>query len=168
MNHPEITLILARAANGVIGADGKMPWHLPADLRRFKRLTMGRPMIMGRKTFDSLPALLEGRRHIVLTRDAGWAEEGAERAGSVEDALRLANAPQAMVIGGAEIHALFLPLADRIELTEVALTPKGNAAIPYPDPADWREAAREDHPADEAGRPAYSFVTLVRKNGGKA
>ena len=165
MNRPEITLVLARAANGVIGADGRMPWRLPADLRRFKRLTMGRPMIMGRKTFDSLPALLEGRRHIVLTRDAGWQEEGAEAAHSVEEALRLANAPQVMVIGGAEIYRLFLPLATRIELTEVALEPAGDAAIAYPDPADWREIAREDHPADDAGRPAYSFVTFTRKTG---
>ena len=165
MNRPEITLVLARAANGVIGADGKMPWHLPADLRRFKQLTMGRPMIMGRKTFDSLPAILEGRRHIVLTRDESWQDEGAEPVQSVEDALKLANAPQVMVIGGAEIYNLFLPLATKIELTEVALEPKGDAAIAYPDPADWREAAREDHPADDAGRPAYSFVTFTRKSG---
>ena len=162
MNRPEITLILARAENGIIGADGKMPWHLPADLRRFKQLTMGRPMIMGRKTFDSLPALLEGRRHIVLTRDAGWHDEGAEAAHSIEEALRLANAPQVMVIGGAEIYRLFLPLATRIELTEVALEPQGDATIAYPDPADWREVAREDHPASD-GRPAYSFVTFTRK-----
>ena len=163
MNRPEITLILARAENGIIGANGKMPWHLPADLRRFKQLTMGRPMIMGRKTFDSLPAILEGRRHIVLTRDPDWQEDGAEPVASVEAALRSANAPQVMVIGGAEIHAMFLPLADRIELTEVALEPSGDASIPYPDPADWHEAARENHPADEAGRPAYSFVTFTRK-----
>ena len=162
MNHPEITLILARAVNGVIGADGKMPWHLPADLRRFKQLTMGRPMIMGRKTFDSLPAVLEGRRHIVLTRDADWQDEGAEPVASVEAALKRANAPHVMVIGGAEIYRLFLPLADRVELTEVGLEPKGDAVIDYPDPAAWREVAREDHPADDAGRPAYSFVTLTR------
>ena len=162
MNHPEITLILARAANGVIGADGKMPWHLPADLRRFKQLTMGRPMIMGRKTFDSLPAVLEGRRHIVLTRDVEWQDEGAEPVASIDEALKLANAPHVMVIGGAEIYRLFLPLADRIELTEVALEPTGDAVIAYPDPALWREVARDDHPADDAGRPAYSFVTLTR------
>lgn len=165
MNHPEITLILARAANGVIGADGKMPWHLPADLRRFKQLTMGRPMIMGRKTFDSLPAVLEGRRHIVLTRDPDWQDEGAEPVASVEEALKRANAPQVMVIGGAEIYRLFLPQADRIELTEVGLEPKGDAAIDYPDPLQWREVAREDHPADDAGRPAYSFVTFTRRPG---
>lgn len=163
MNHPEITLILARAANGVIGADGKMPWHLPADLRRFKQLTMGRPMIMGRRTFDSLPALLEGRRHIVLTRDRDWAEEGAEVAHSVADALRLANAPHVMVIGGAEIYRLFLPIADRIELTEVGLSPTGDADISLPDPAEWDEVAREAHEADDKGRPGFAFVTLVRR-----
>jgi len=163
MNRPEITLILARGANGVIGADGRMPWHLPADLRRFKQLTMGRPMIMGRKTFDSLPAVLEGRRHIVLTRDPEWQEEGAEPALTVEDALKLANAPHVMVIGGAEIYNLFMPLADRIELTEVALSPAGDATIPAPAAAEWKETAREDHLADEAGRPAFSFVSLVRK-----
>ncbi|WP_168454183.1 dihydrofolate reductase [Sphingopyxis microcysteis] len=162
MNHPEITLILARAANGVIGAGGKMPWHLPADLRRFKQLTMGRPMIMGRKTFDSLPAILEGRRHIVLTRDPDWQDEGAEPVATIEEALKLANAPHVMVIGGAEIYRLFLPQADRIELTEVGLEPKGDAVIAYPDPAEWCEVARDDHPADDAGRPAYSFVTLTR------
>ena len=165
MNHPEITLILARAANGVSGADGKMPWHLPADLRRFKQLTMGRPMIMGRKTFDSLPAILEGRRHIVLTRDPDWQDEGAEPVATIEEALKLANAPHVMVIGGAEIYRLFLPQADRIELTEVGLEPKGDAIIAYPDPAEWREVARDDHPADDAGRPAYSFVTFTRKTG---
>lgn len=163
MNRPEITLILARAANGVVGADGKMPWHLPADLRRFKQLTMGRPMIMGRKTFDSLPAILEGRRHIVLTRDPEWQDEGAEPVGTIEEALKLANAPHVMVIGGAEIYRLFLPIADRIELTEIATEPRGEAVIDYPHAADWRETNRENHPADDAGRPAYSFVTLTRK-----
>jgi len=165
MNRPEITLILARAANGVIGAGGKMPWHLPADLRRFKQLTMGRPMIMGRKTFDSLPAVLEGRRHIVLTRDPDWQDEGAEPVASVEEALKLANAPHVMVIGGAEIYNLFLPFANRIELTEVALSPEGDASIAAPDAAEWQEVARESHPADEAGRPPFDFVTLVRKRG---
>ena len=163
MQRPEIIVVIARASNGVIGSAGRRLWHLPADLRRFKQLTMGRPMIMGRKTFDSLPAVLEGRRHIVLTRDPEWQEDGAEPVPSIEEALRLANAPHVMVIGGAEIYRLFLPLADRIELTEVALEPKGDAVIDYPDAADWREATREDHPADEAGRPAYSFVTLARR-----
>jgi dihydrofolate reductase len=163
MLHPEIIIAIARASNGVIGSEGRRLWHLPADLRRFKQLTMGRPMIMGRKTFDSLPAVLEGRRHIVLTRDPDWQEEGAEAVASVEEALKRANAPHVMVIGGAEIYRLFLPMADRIELTEVAFEPAGDAVIDYPDPALWREIARADHPAGEAGRPAYSFVTLTRR-----
>ncbi len=163
MNHPEVTLVLARAANGIIGADGKMPWHIPADLRRFKQLTTDRPMIMGRKTFDSLPALLEGRRHIVLTRDENWTDDGAEVAHSVADALRMANAPHVMVIGGAEIYRLFLAIADRIELTEIALEPDGDTRIDAPDPADWEEAAREEHDADDKGRPAFAFVTYLRR-----
>ncbi len=158
--HPEIILILARADNGVIGRDGALPWHLPADLRRFKSLTVEAPMIMGRKTFDSLPGLLPGRRHIVLTRDPDWQEDGAEPAASVDEALKLANAPHVSVIGGAEIYTLFLPRADRIELTEVHLDAVGDAMIDYPG-ADWRELRRERHEA-EGDRPAYSFVTLVR------
>ena len=158
---PEIVVVIARADNGVIGRDGGLPWHLPADLRRFKMLTMDKPMVMGRKTFDSLPGLLPGRRHIVLTRAPGWSADGAEVAHDVEGALRLANAPSLSVIGGAEIHRLFLPLADRIELTEVHIDAEGDASIAYPDSREWRETAREAHGAD-AGRPAYSFVTLRR------
>lgn len=161
MNHPEISLVIARATNGVIGDDGRLPWRLPDDLRRFKRLTLGSPMIMGRKTFDSLPGLLPDRRHVVLTRDTGWAEEGAEAVHSVEQALRVANAPRVSVIGGAEIFRLFLPHADRIELTEVALSPPGDALIDYPDPAFWRETGRIINPASE-GRPAHDFVSMIR------
>jgi len=163
-SHPEIILILARADNGVIGREGKLPWQLPADLRHFKALTQGSPMIMGRRTFDSLPGQLEGRRHIVLTRDPDWREEGAEVAASVEEAIRLANAPHISVIGGAEIYDLFLPLADRIELTEVHMDARGDTRIDLPDPLVWREVARVHHAA-EGGRPAYSFVTLRRKAG---
>lgn len=161
MTHPEIVLILARADNGVIGRDGALPWHLPADLRRFKMLTQGRPMIMGRKTFDSLPGLLDGRRHIVLTRDRQWQEEGAEKAHTVEDAIRLANAPQIAVIGGAQIYQMFLDIADRIEMTQVHIDATGDTSLPPFDPAIWHEHARDHHPA-ENDRPAYSFVTLRR------
>ncbi len=147
---------LARADNGVIGVDGRLPWHIPADLKRFKAQTLGRAMIMGRKTFDSFPAPLPGRRHIVLTRDSGWSASGAEVAHSPADALALAG-DDAAVIGGAEVFALFTP--DRIELTEVHCSPDGDAVVPAFE--GWREVAREDHPA--AGeRPAYSFVTLLR------
>ncbi len=158
----EIVLILARADNGVIGRDGDLPWRLPADLKHFKALTQGAPMLMGRKTFDSLPGLLPGRRHIVLTRDPAWSAEGAEVAQDVYAAIALADGPRLSVIGGAEIYRLLLPYADRIELTEVHLDAQGDTTIAYPDAADWIEAAREDHAA-EAGRPAYSFVTLVRR-----
>lgn len=151
---------LARAANGVIGRDGKLPWHLPADLKRFKAQTMGKPMVMGRKTFESFPAPLRGRRHIVLTRDTGWAAAGAEVAHAPETALALAGDGEVAVIGGAEIFALFLDRADRIELTEVHVDAEGDATVPAFG-AGWREIAREDHDG-EAGRPAYSFVTLER------
>ncbi|TGX54889.1 dihydrofolate reductase [Sphingomonas gei] len=155
---PRITFHLARADNGVIGRDGKLPWHLPADLKRFKAQTMGKPMVMGRKTFESFPSPLPGRRHIVLTRDAGWAAAGAEVAHSPEEALALAGGDVA-VIGGAAVFALFLDRADRVELTEVHIPAEGDATVPAF--TGWREVAREEH-ASEAGRPAYSFVTLER------
>lgn len=161
MNRPEIVLLLARADNGVIGRNGRLPWHLPADLRRFKTLTQGTPMIMGRKTFDSLPGLLDGRRHIVLTRDPKWEEEGAEVVHNADDAVAHANAPHISVIGGADIFALFLPRADRIELTEVHADPEGDVILKGFDPLVWKETGREDHEA-ENGRPGYSFVTLRR------
>lgn len=154
-----ITFILARADNGVIGRDGKMPWHLPADLKRFKALTTGKPMIMGRKTFDSFPAPLPGRRHIVLTRDRDWSTPGAEVVHSVEQALDIAGGNDVTVIGGAEIYALFLDRADRIHVTEVHAAPDGDTIVPAFD--GWREVARQDMP-DEGDRPAYSFVTLER------
>lgn len=161
MNHPEIILIVARADNGVIGAEGKLPWTLPADLRRFKQLTMGAPMIMGRKTFDSLPGLLPDRRHIVLTRDAEWEEDGAEVVHDLDEAMRVANAPHVSVIGGAEIYRMFLPRADRIEITEVHMNVEGDTLL-EPFGPEWAEVAREAHPA-EGERPAYDFVTLKRR-----
>jgi dihydrofolate reductase len=157
---PEIVFFAARADNGVIGVEGGLPWRLPADLRRFKAMTGELPMIMGRKTFESFPNLLSRRRHIVLTRDAGWHAEGAETVASVEDALALAGGPVVAVIGGAEIYRLFLPFAHRIELTEVHAAPEGDTHMPDFGEG-WRETAREDYPA-EGEQPAYSFVTLVR------
>lgn len=157
-----VTLIVARAENGVIGRDGSLPWHLPADLKRFKALTMGAPMVMGRKTFDSLPGLLPGRRHIVLTRDPAWTAEGAEVVRDLTEALRAACEPRLSVIGGAEIFRLFLPVADRVELTEVQASPEGDTVMEPFGPAHWSEVQRETHPASE-GRPAYSFVTLARR-----
>ena len=161
MSGPCITLNVARSDNGIIGRDGALPWHLPEDLKHFKKLTMGKPLVMGRRTFESLPRLLPGRRHIVLTRDYAWSAAGAERAGGVEEALAIAgDVPEVAVIGGAEIFALYRDRASRVELTEVHCAPPAGPAVPGFDDG-WREVAREEHPAED-GRPAYSFVTLVR------
>jgi dihydrofolate reductase len=162
MNHPEVILIVARARNGIIGINGKLPWHIPADLRHFKMLTQHSPMIMGRKTFESLPGLLPGRRHIVLTRNADWNEEGAETVSSVKAALVLANAPHVAIIGGAEIYALFLEHCDRIEMTEVQADYAGDTSFPNLDEKIWREIKRVSHSA-EGDRPAYDFVTMQRQ-----
>lgn len=151
---PGLFLVMARAANGTIGRDGTLPWHLPADLRRFKSLTMGKPMIMGRKTFASLPGLLPGRRHIVLTRRADWRAEGAEIALSPDQALALAGPGEVAVIGGAEVYRLFLPLAERLELTQLEASVDGDAQIDPPGP-EWTEAAREQH-------DGFAFITCVR------
>lgn len=162
MSAPELFLVAAVSANGVIGANGTMPWHLPADLKRFKALTIGHPMVMGRKTFDSLPGLLPGRRHIVITRDRDWQAEGAEVAHSLDEAVELADAAEVAVIGGGEIYALALPRAARVELTEIKAEFAGDTHMPPLGPG-WRETVREDHPA-EAGRPAFAFVTLTRSS----
>ena len=153
-----ITLVVAAARNGVIGKDGAIPWRLPEDLKRFKALTLGHTVVMGRKTWDSLPEKnrpLPGRRNIVVTRDAGWRSEGAERA-TLEQALAVGDV---FVIGGAEIYSAALSLADRIELTEVQRDFDGDAVFAF-DRTQWREVAREDHVSTDG--LAYSFVTLER------
>jgi dihydrofolate reductase len=160
-HRPEIVLLFARADNGVIGADNDIPWYIPADLRRFKAMTMGAPMLMGRRTFESLPGVLADRRHIVLTRDRNWSAPGAEVVHSVEEALATVHEPILSVIGGADLHRLFEPIADRLEYTEVHISPPGDTVIPAPDPARWRETAREDFPA-LGDVPAYSYVTWRR------
>ena len=153
-------LIYARATNGVIGKDGTLPWHIPADLKRFKALTMGKPMVMGRKTFESFPKPLPGRRHIVLTRSRNWSPEGAEVVHSIADAIALAGEGEIAGVGGAEIYRLLMPHAERIELTEVHGDFDGDTMMPELGP-EWREVNREDCPAED-GRPAYSFVTLEK------
>ena len=162
MSSPAITIVLARAINGVIGRDGQLPWHIPGDLKRFKALTMGSAMIMGRKTFDSLPGILPGRRHIVMTRDAGWAVEGVEVAHDLDSALALAGDTPVSVIGGAAIFELFEPIADRIELTEVLAEVAGDVSMADLRSSErWREVASEDH-APTAATPAWRTVSLVR------
>ena len=166
MDRPEIVLVAAVADNGVIGADGAMPWHISADFRRLKALTMGKPLVMGRKTFDSLPGILPGRRHIVITRDPQWQVDGTTRTGSLDEALSIANAPHIIVFGGAQIFAEALPLADRIELTEVHAAPTGDTYFPAFDRSEWAETYREAHPP-EGKTPGFDFVTLLRKPGTK-
>ena len=167
MTAPEIVLVVAVAGNGVIGLGGKMPWHLPADLRHFRQVTMGRPAIMGRKTFASIGKPLPGRHNIVLTRSTQWKAEGVTVVPDMPSAILAAQrgpqgeAGEIMVIGGAEIYALARPLATRIELTLIQLSPEGDTFFDLPDPAQWQEVAREDHPA-AGDAPAHSFLSYVR------
>jgi len=161
-SRPPITIVLARAMNGVIGKDGDLPWHIPADLKRFKKLTMGSAMIMGRKTFDSLPGVLPGRQHIVLTRDAAWSHEGVDTVHSIEDSIAAAGTTPISVIGGAEVFAIFEPIADRIELTEVLAEIDGDVSMPdLRSSEQWLEVASEDH-APSGETPAFRYTTLVR------
>jgi len=155
-------LVYARAANGAIGKDGGLPWHIPADLKHFKALTTGKPMIMGRKTFESFKAPLPGRRHIVLTRDSEWEADGAERAMSVPEALAAAAGEETAVIGGSDVFVLFEPQAERIELTQIHADYDGDTFMDAPDESRWQEVAREDHEAS-GDTPAFSFITYERR-----
>ena len=151
-----VSFVLARADNGVIGRDGGLPWRLPGDMRRFKELTMGKPVVMGRKTWDSLPKKpLPGRENIVVTRDASFRADGAVVVHALGDALAR-EADEICIIGGAEIYAQALPHATRIHLTEVHGDIDGDTRMPGFDPGAWRETAREDH-------ESYSYVTLERR-----
>lgn len=160
---PRIHMIFARAANGVIGNNNTMPWHLPEDMAHFKRLTLGWPVIMGRKTWDSLPLKfrpLPGRANVVITRQPNWQEAGAQPASSLADAIRLCeHAEEVWIIGGAQIYAQAEPLADRIEITEIAQDFEGDAFAPRIGP-EWREAAREDRVATNGLK--FSFVTYKK------
>ncbi|MCP5405521.1 MAG: dihydrofolate reductase [Pseudomonadaceae bacterium] len=152
----DITLIAAVAQNGVIGRDGGLVFHLPGDLPRFKELTMGKPVVMGRKTWDSLRVKpLPGRLNIVLTRDKTWEAEGAVVARDVTAALRAAgDASEVMVMGGGEIYSLFMPVATRLELTEVHACAEGDVVFPEYKGSGWREVAREVN----VGPPPYDYV----------
>lgn len=151
-----ISLVVAVSRNGVIGRDGGLPWHISSDLKRFKEITMGKPVIMGRKTWEGLPRKpLPGRRNIVVTRSTDYTAEGAEVVASAEAALALcADEPEVSIIGGGEIYRLFWPLADRLYLTEVDMEVDGDTFFPAPDPSEWREVSRAVHeqgPKDSAG-----------------
>ena len=158
-----ITLVVAMAENRVIGREGDLPWQLPEDLKHFRRVTIGKPIIMGRKTWDSLYVKpLPGRRNIVVTRNASFAATGAEAASSIENALKRADKEgEAMVIGGAGIFKAVLPSAQRLHLTEVHAEIAGDTYFPEFDRTAWREVTRVTHPATDE-TPAYSFVLLER------
>ncbi len=149
--------------NRLIGVDGGLPWKLSNDLKQFKRLTVGKVVLMGRKTWQSLGRPLPDRENWVLTRDASFRADGARVFGELADAVREAGDRELMVIGGAEIYREALPIATRIFLTRVHAKVKGDTWFPELDVAAWRETAREDHPADDRHAHAYSFVTLERK-----
>jgi dihydrofolate reductase len=159
----KLGLIYARARNGVIGREGVLPWHLPEDLAHFKRTTLGAPVLMGRKTWDSLPPRfrpLPGRRNIVITRDPNWQAAGADRAATLDEALALcAGAATAWVTGGAEIFRLAIPRADLAVVTEIDADYEGDVHAPELGPG-WRETARERHMSQSG--VAFSFVTYER------
>jgi dihydrofolate reductase len=166
MDKPRLSLIVARARDGAIGKHGALPWHLSEDLKHFKRLTVGKPVIMGRKTFESIGKPLPGRQNIVVTRNRAWRAEGVTVVANLAEAIAAAGLePQArpeeiMIIGGGDIYAQSLLFADRIYLTEVDIeVPGADAFFPALDAAQWRETSRAAH----AGDPAFAFVTYDRR-----
>lgn len=162
--HPRISIIAAMAENRIIGRDNQLPWCLPADLRHFKALTIGKPIIMGRKTWESLPGLLPERPHIVVTSDSNYRAEGCTIVHSIDDALKTAgDESEVMIVGGAAFYEQMLPLADRIYLTLVHAQIEGDACFPEFDTTEWEEIEREEHGPDEKNAYAYSFITLARK-----
>lgn len=159
-----LALIAAVAHNGVIGRGGELPWRIPADLKYFKAITMGKPMIMGRRTFESIGKALPGRANIVVTRSADFSADDVEVAGNLDQALEIAagtGADEVMVIGGGEIYAAALPRADRLYFTEIHIDAAGDVRFPAFDRAQWRELSRDDHAA-AGDNPAFSFVILER------
>jgi len=163
-NTPRITLILARARNGVIGAKSGLPWRLPEDLAFFKRTTMGHPIVMGRKTWESIGRPLPGRRSVVVTRDRTFSATGAEVVHSLDDAVALcAGSDEIFVIGGAHLYADALPRADRLLLTEIDADFDGDTFLPAPSEDAWAEASREQHPATSTRPFQFDFVDYRRR-----
>lgn len=157
----QITLIVATDTRGGIGINNTMPWRLPEDMAHFKALTTGHPVIMGRKTFDSIGKPLPNRRNIVITRNADWRQDGAEAVGSLAEALALVGEARAFVIGGAQIYAQALPVADTLVITEIDKQFDCDAFFPQPDTAQWQETGRQRHHSERAGLD-YAFVTKRR------
>jgi dihydrofolate reductase len=157
----QITLVVALDAQRGIGVDNKLPWHLPEDLAHFKRVTLGHPIIMGRKTFDSIGRPLPKRRNIVVTRNADWRHEGVDAVTSLQDAIALTGDEPASIIGGAQIFNESMALADRMIVTEIAHTFECDTFFPPIDPSQWTETARETHHSEANGYD-YAFVTYLK------
>ena len=161
---PRVTLVVAAAEGGVIGRHGAMPWHLPADLAHFKRVTMGHPIVMGRKTYASIGRALPGRLNVVVTRDRAFAAPGVTVAHSLDEALAACgDAAEVMVIGGGELYREALPRAARVHLTRVHASIDGDTYFPALEPAEWHETAREERLADAANPHAMAFLTFERR-----
>ena len=160
----KISLIAAMAEDRVIGKDNDMPWHLPADLQHFKRVTLGKPVIMGRKTFESIGRPLPGRKNIVITRSQNWTSNGVEVVNSPDNALKLVkDAEEVMIIGGGNIYRQFLSLADTLYLTFIDLKVEGDTQFPdWKQFGSWAEIERQDFAADEKNPHPYQFVTLKK------
>lgn len=161
----EIALIAAMDDDGVIGADGGMPWHVPADLRYFRRKTMHKPIVMGRRTFEAIGRALPRRRNLVLSRDPGFAADGCERVASLDDAKQIAaayGAAQLMVIGGAQVYALAMPQMQRMYITRIHAHYGGDTFFPAVDWSQWQLVEREDHDAENGTTPAHSFMEWRR------
>ncbi len=164
MDKPLISIISAMARNRVIGHENRLPWHLPADLQHFKAVTMGKPMVMGRKTWESLPGLLPGRPHIVVSRNWDYRAEGAKVVHSLEEAIEAAGqVDELMIVGGANLYAQALSLARRMYLTLIDVEVEGDAWFPAFDMDEWRETAREGHQADQQNPHDYQFITLEKQ-----
>jgi dihydrofolate reductase len=163
-SRPRITLLVACARHGAIGRDNALPWHLPEDLKHFRETTLGHPIVMGRRTFESIGRPLPGRRTIVVSRDPGWAHPGCERAGSLDEAIALcAGAPEVFVVGGAQVYAAALPRADRLLVTDIELEVEGDTFFPAIDPAQWRLTG--ELPAVSRTGLRYAIRTWERRPG---
>ena len=164
MSHGAVSIIVAQAENGVIGLNNQLPWRLSNDLQFFKHITMGKPLIMGRKTFDSIGKPLPGRLNIVLTRDSAWSVDGVEVVHSLADAIALANRQhkEIMVIGGEQIYRQAIDIAQRIYMTRVHTYVEGDAVFPELDDHQWRETIKQSHDKDETNSAHHDIVVLDR------
>jgi dihydrofolate reductase len=165
----DVAIIVAQSSNRVIGNNNELPWHLPEDLKYFKQVTMGKPIVMGRKTYDSIGRPLPGRKNIVITRQSGWSAEGVDSVSSLSAAIERAKnhaferqIEEIMIIGGAQIYSEALPLADKLYLTQVHDNVEGDAYFPEFTEGDWQEVERVDHAGDNNGKPNYSFIILCK------